>query len=310
MISRLKILTPTGHVDMNIDDLKLVQDCILSIDGSTDITGVGIIREADGALVGSISFKCEHSKENAIQYKVKFKREMQKILENNPCIKRVYYEEPFIGYANSVKSLFSMRTSIQEIIYENEPNLDYVSVIEINNMKWKSIFLAPSKCPSGTENQKKAVREKMLKLFPMLEKPEYGITQDEIDAIAMGSVAILKLKDGMESDIESRESVKPFQYNIKFIGADDDEVLIQHLYELSDIPEAVLSNGIALRELKSSTGLDKQVYSEMRGDDKLLVWKFPSKKFGNLVLKYRVGHLASSYKWLYMLIWRKNRKRK
>lgn len=309
MISRLNILTPQGFTEMPIDELRLIQKCILSIDGSTDITGVGIIRESDGAVVGSIAFKREHQKENAVQYKVRFKREIQKILENNPSITRVYYEEPFIGYATSVKALFSLRTSVQEIIYENEPNLDYISVIEINNMKWKKIFLAPDKCPSGTDKQKAAIKEKLLKALPMLKIPEYKITQDEIDAIAMGSVAITKMKDGREEELESKKKARPFTYEVQFIGADDDDVMIQEIYDIADVPEEVMQNGIALRTLKASTELDKQIYNEMRDDDKLIIWKFPSNKFSNLVLKYKIGKLAVDYDYIYMLVWRKHRKR-
>lgn len=309
MISRLNILTPTGHVEMPIQDLRLLHGCILSVDGSTDITGVGIIRESDGAIVGSIAFKREHGKENAIQYKVRFKREIQKILENNPCIKKVFYEEPFIGYAASVKALFAMRTSIQEIIYENEPNLDYVSLVEISNMKWKKLFLAPDKCPSGTENQKKAIRDKMLNLFPMLASKEYGVTQDELDALAMGIVARAKMCNGEEEELESQKKARAFAYSVQFIGADDDEILEQELYNLAQTPKEVMENGISLRDLKSSTNLDRQIYNAMRDDDKLLIWKFNSSKFANITLKYKIGKLASSYEYIYMLVWRKNRKR-
>ena len=40
---------------------------------------------------------------------------------------------------------------------------------EIPNKKWKRLFLAPDKVPVGTENEKAAVRKKLLTSLPFME---------------------------------------------------------------------------------------------------------------------------------------------
>lgn len=297
-----------GKVELspiNIESLLVLEPCIISIDGSTDVTGVAILRESDGAIVSSIAFRHEKQKESPIQYKVRLKREFYTLLKNNPVIKEIFYEEPFIGYTNAVKNLFMLRTFVEEIKFENEPELDYILFTEINNQKWKKLFLAPDKCPSGTELQKSYVRNKLVSSLSFLS----DVTQDEIDAIAMGFTAVSKLRDGEKEELKSKKKPKPFNYNIQFIGADNDDGMLQDLYSICNAPEEVMQSGMKLTEITGKGNWDDNVYEHMGLDDKLLILKFKSTKYGNIILKHNIGHLAETYDYIYAIIWRKNRKK-
>ena len=139
---------------------------ILSIDGSTSKTGVGILRESDGALCYSLCFEREKDDgETPVQYKVRLKRAIKSIMEKNTLITKIFYEEPFVGHITSVANLMMLRTFVEEMIFENEPQFDYVKHKEINNLRWKKLFLAPTKVPSGTDNQKAAIKEKLLSFY-------------------------------------------------------------------------------------------------------------------------------------------------
>ena len=201
--------------DIKIDDIMVKCEAIMSIDGSTTNTGVGILRKSDGALLYSCSFAREDG-ETPVQYKVRLKREIHDILIRNRYVDTVYYEEPFIGYAEAAKNLLMLRTFIEELIVEYEPHYDYLTHVEVNNMKWKRLFLAPTKCPAGTDLQKKAVRDKLESFMPYLSV----VSQDEIDAICMGFIATVQLRNGVEDSLESKKKIHAFQYNISFIGAD------------------------------------------------------------------------------------------
>lgn len=280
-------------------------EAVMSIDGSTDNTGIGILRKSDGALFYSCSLSREDKKgETPVQYKVRLKREVEKILRTNPLITTIFYEEPFIGYASAVKNLMMLRTFVEEIIVEHEPDYDYIKHSEINNLRWKKEFLAPMKVPSGTENQKAAVRAKLINTQPYLAT----ITQDEVDAISMGYIAIVKIHAGTADTLESKKKIHPFQYNIQFFGADDDDFMLQDFIEYYKCPESLLSNGITITEINGTMNFDKHVYKTMGTDDKVVIVKFSSKHHGDIILKHKIGNLACEYDYIYAVVWRKSRK--
>ena len=309
---KTKILQPdvdkSGHiilVEKDINYIKVSDVSVMSIDGSTSNTGVAILRERDGALLFTASFKREKSKdETPVQYKVRLKKAINTILLNNTLIERIYYEEPFIGYASSVANLMMLRTFIEELIVENEPILDYLKHSEINNKKWKKLFLAPDKCPTGTDAEKEAVRKKLTGYMPFLA----DISQDEIDAISMGFIATVQIKNGVESDLESRKKPRPFQYNIRFIGANEDDDMLLEFGDIYDGPPYLLDNGISFTDCKGTEDFNKHIYNEMGNEDKVLIVKYNSKKHGNLALQYKIGHLSASYDYIYAIVWRKSRK--
>lgn len=286
-----------------ISEVKVSSECIMSIDGSTSNTGVAIIRKADSALQFSCAFKREEG-ETPVQYKVRLKKKIEGIILNNTLIEHIYYEEPFVGYASSVANLMMLRTFVEELIVENEPVLNYIKHKEINNKKWKKLFLLPEKCPIGTDLEKKAVKDKLLKYMPALD----GISQDEIDAIAMGMVANAKILDNSEDELQSKKKTRPFKYNIKFIGANEDEDMMLEFGDVYNGPSYLLENGITLTTVKGTENFDKHIYKEMGDSDKVLIVKFDSSKHCNVVLQYKIGALSAMYDYIYAIVWRLSRK--
>lgn len=294
-------------MDCALEDINVQQYAILAIDGSTSNSGLAIIRESDGALMYSMCATRDASGETPVHYKIRLKRQVADILRRNKYIQQVYYEEPVIANINAVANLFMLRSFIEEMIIENEPEFNYIKHYEVSNMRWKKEFLAPNKVPSGTDNQKKAVREKMESYLPFLNVA----SQDEIDAICMGWVAVQYLKNnkGGGEALKSKKKAKPFKYNIQFIGADEDEAMFMDLCDVYDGPKSLLEKGISFTEIKRKTDFDKHVYETMGADeDKILVIKFPSSHHGDLILKHRVGNLSAEYNYLYAIVWRITRK--
>lgn len=289
-----------------IEDINVPNYAILSIDGSTSNSGLAILRENDGALMYSMCATRDSSGETPVHYKIRLKRQVADILRRNKYITQVVYEEPVIANITAVANLFMLRTFIEEMIIENEPEFDYIKHYEISNMRWKKVFLAPEKVPSGTDNQKKAVRSKIEASLPFLAK----VTQDEIDAICMGYVFCTNLQNGgTGEDLESKKKVRPFQYNITFIGADKDDDMLTELYDVYKGPEKLLENGISFTEIPGKTNFEKHIYQTMGpDDDKILIIKFSSKHHGNIVLQHRIGQLAAQYEYIYAIVWRKTRK--
>lgn len=289
--------------EIKLEDLVVQGEALMAIDGSTTNTGVSILRKVDGALYYSCAFAREHG-ETPVQYKVRLKNAIGKILWENKLINSVYYEEPFVGYAEAAKNLLMLRTFIEELIVEREPDFNYLKHYEINNMKWKKLFLAPDKCPQGTELQKAAVRAKLETYMPYMKV----VSQDEIDATCMGFIAAVKLKDGTDEELESKKRVYPFQYDIQFIGANEDDGMLTEFWDCYKGPQKILQNGIFLTEIGGTQNFDKFVYNAMRNEDKVLIIKFDSNKHGNLILKYRLGQMSVTYDYIYAVVWRKTRK--
>lgn len=278
-------------------------EALLSIDGSTTNTGVGILRKSDGALAYSCSFEREEG-ETPVQYKVRLKRAIDTILSKNPAINLVVYEEPFVGYATAAKNLFMLRTFVEELVVENEPKYDYLKHFEYNNLAWKKGFLAPEKVPSGTEAQKKAVRHKLETYMPYLKE----VTQDEIDAISMGMVIAKVVKTDGEQALTAKKKAHPFKYNIQFLGAEDDDIVIDEVVEYFEGPKYLFENGILWTEISGTANFDKHVYNSMGEDDKVVIVKFDSNHHGDLILKHKIGNLACEYPNIYAVVWRKSRK--
>lgn len=293
--------------EIPLEDIRVDNYAILSIDGSTTNSGLAIHREYDGALLYSIKATRDASGETPVHYKIRLKRAVMDILRRNKYITQIYYEEPVIHNVTAIAGLFMLRTFVEEMIIENEPEFDYIKHYEVSNMRWKKEFLAPDKIPQGTENQKKAVRDKMEGYLPFLN----AVSQDEIDAICMGWVATQYLKDdkGGGEALKSKKKAKPFKYNIEFIGADEDDNMLVELWDIYKGPKKLMENGISFTEIDRKTNFDKHVYDTMGADDdKLLIIKFPANTHGDLILKHKVGNLSAQYEYLYALVWRVTRK--
>lgn len=291
--------------EIDVDQVKVDCYAILSIDGSTSNSGLALLRESDGALLYTMAAKRDASGESPVHYKIRLKRAVRDLLRANPKIHKVMYEEPCIGYAGAVSNLFMLRTFIEELIIEEEPEFDHIKHFEINNKRWKKLFLAPDKCPTGSELEKKAVRNKVEMYLPFLSK----VTQDEIDAIAMGFATCKFMIDGQTAEeLESKKRISKFQYNIKFLACENDDNMWVEFFDVYKGPEALLQNGMHLTEIDSKTNFDKHVFKTMGIDDKVLIVKFSSKHHANLVLQHKIGHLAAQFPYIYAIVWRKTRK--
>lgn len=289
----------------SVDDIKVNKYSIMSIDGSTTNTGIAIISESDSGILYSLSVEREKDTEEPVRYKIRLKKLVQNILSKNRLITQVYYEEPVIANPSAVKNLFMLRSFIEEMIIENEPDFYYIKHYEVSNIRWKTRFLRPDKLPSGTEKQKEAVRKKLLRMMPFLEP----VTQDEVDAICLGAVACANLKENNDGDdLQSHKKPRPFKFNIEFIGANSDDEMTDELLEVYSGPDKLLENGLALSEINSKTNFENYIYKTMGDDDKILIIKFKSSCHGDVILKYRVGRLAQEFDYIYAVVWRTNRK--
>lgn len=291
--------------DIALEDIRVNNYAVLAIDGSTTNSGLAILRESDGAILYSMCATRDSSGETPVHYKIRLKRQVADILRRNKFITQVYYEEPVIANITAVANLFMLRTFIEEMIIENEPEFDYIKHYEVSNMRWKKEFLAPDKVPSGTENQKKAVRAKIESGLPFLCK----VTQDEIDAICMGYVACKFLMNNQSGDdLKSKKKARAFKYNITFIGAEKDDDMLVELWDIYKGPEKLMENGISFTEINGKTNFEKHIYETMGDDDKVLIIKFSSKHHGNIVLQHHIGNLAAMYPYIYAVVWRVSRK--
>lgn len=293
-------------IEIEANDINVTEDAILAIDGSTSNSGLAILRKKDGALYNCMAISRE-SDEEPVRYKVRLKEFIKELLRANKNITYVYYEEPIVEYVSAVPNLMMLRTMVNEIKIENEPEFNYVGNSELNNRKWKKAFITPDKLPEKSEAQKKIVRDRLLQSLPMVE----NVTQDEIDAIAMGYAALKMMAMGYDEDeLQSKKKAKKFQYNIDFVGADNESNAIEYFFECGNkVPASVIENGMKYIEIGQRADFDKTVYEEMGADDKLLVVAFPSDKHCDLVLKYRIGSIAALNDYIYAFVWRKARKK-
>lgn len=287
------------------DLYRIKRKVIVGIDGSTSNSGITLLDASSGVFLSSISL-ARGSDESAVRYKVEFKKFLTRIMENLN-IDTIFYEQPFLSTsftnANTVKALFMLRSSIEEIKIENEPKFDNIQHIEVPNTKWKSAILG--KVPTGTDKQKKAVQDYILDSLPMLEP----LTEDEFDSTGIAFAGFRSKSTGSVHVLEAKKKYRPFSYNVEFIGAEDDEEFIDdymdNVYHYK-IPKQVLENGVTLIEISGRGLFDNHVYDCMADDDKVIILKFSSKHHSNVVLQYRLASIAQS-PYIYAIIWRKSR---
>lgn len=292
-----------------IDDIGTSQEVSLGIDCSSTCTGLSIVTKS-GVPLYTLAVKRD-SGDDYILYKVKLKGLFIELFRHIPSLNQVYYEEPFLGYAESSKILMTLRTTIQEIKYENTPEFDYIKFNEVSNQTWKRLFLEPDmKVPAGKDAQKAAVRKKLENVYFSCFK---DLTQDEVDATAMAMVCSMKSLVGLENDIISSKKTKPFQYEIRFIAAESDEEMFDSFSKESPswkIPKKLASDSYKLITLNGRGNFDDKVYSSMGEEDRVIVLKYKSDKYGNVTLANRIGNLVTKNNYLYAVVWRKRRKAK
>lgn len=291
--------------EISIDDIKIEEKAIMSIDGSTSATGVAIIRQSDGGLMYTMLIERDKKEETPVRYKIGLKKNILRVLKRNPKIDKIYYEEPILGHPTAIANLMMLRAFVEEMLIENEPHLDYISHFEINNKRWKKLFMEPTKLPGNTEAEKKMVRNKLEGMLPFMS----AVSQDEIDATIMGHVAARELYKGTADEtLLSKKKARPFMYECEFIGADEEDEMLMQFYDAYKGPKSVLENGVSITEMGTRGDFDKHVYQTMSDDDKVLVIKFPSNKHGNIILKHKLGYLSAQFSYIYAIVWRKYRK--
>lgn len=302
----LKVTRLSDAEQINIEDIELDDSCIISIDASTDTTGVCIVRCYDSTPLYSISMKRGKGM-SAIEYKIEFKQLIAKLILQNRSVyrhvKTIVQEEPFISaMKNTTSILLSLRTSVPELLVERKDLLSEFNYVEMNNKAWKKEFFKPDKLPNNSEQEKKMARIKLECMYNVYN----NLTQDEVDAACMGIVSCWRIATGQK--IESKKPARKFTYDIEFIGSDSIEDVLETITDLN-IPSEVIKNGVSIISLPSNGNLDKKIYSEMGDEDKVLIFKMSKKTAGNLVLKYRLYDLANMYDNIYGVVWRKNRKK-
>lgn len=306
---------------------------LVSIDGSSSRTGVAVFDYTGSALCGTVAVERDDN-EDYVEYKIRLKRALIRLMDAHlPVLKRIFYEEPFVGFTHSTEVLMALRTTIKEIKLENAPKYDNITYTEVNNGKWKRIFLYPNKVPSGSDNQKAAVQNKVSNMFKDMASIEKTVkktgevkrylvfTEDECDAIGLGIACMQTLKTGWdESELISKKKAKPFKYNIQFLVAtadNQDEAECRGAESFYDynsawkVPPIVIDNGISIVPLNGRGVFDNHIYEAMGGDDKLLIVSFPGGKYVDTIIRNGRSDLCRDYdknEYIIAFVWRKSRK--
>lgn len=325
-------LVEPQHIKMNIltlDDIcqRINQSTTpvgIGIDGSSTNTGLGIMNKT-GGLIGTAALGRVKG-EDYIQYKLSLHDELTHILlACKDKITNIWYEEPFVGYTNAAEVLMAIRTTIKEIIYKH-PELKHIVYKEVNNKRWKKIFLEQhnSRLPSGgTPAEKKAIADVLgVKLvYDNLYDTRCCVTQDEMDASGLVYSGWYGEREGIQ--LESKKSIHKFGFNIAFelFDATPEEVEQNITLSLLDvakenkIPSRVLDNGVTINILAGRKLFDNIVYETMEDNDKLLVFIYKADKYANILFKYDAGREIASQlqnfgaeQTIAAYVWRKSRK--
>ncbi len=287
--------------------------CLISIDGSTDCTGLTVVDLATCGCLYSVALHRDKKVKDPVEYKVEFKRYLEKIIEaNKNVLKCIGYEEPFFGYAESTKVLMALRTTAKEVLIENKDKYSKIIHFEINNKKWKAKLLYPDRCPPTSAEQKKAVRLRIESYIPDFKNLE----QDECDSYGLGFVLARAYNEANIKDLLSKKKVKPFAFNAEFIGFEEasstaEDMVLSHIFggnKEYKIPKRVLDNGYEIVYFDGTGKFAQRVYDSLEDDDKVLIVGFPSTRYANLALEHNIGWLYEEYKFIYAIIWRVSRK--
>lgn len=280
-------------------------DLTLAIDGSTSCTGLALLSGNDLVFLT----RCLRDKakgESAVRYKIYLKQYLTEYILGAQGLSRIIYEEPCMDNRTAVKNLYMLASTVKEILIENEDTLRgrEIEYIEVSNMRWKKFLLSPNKVPNRTEKAKTVIRERVYQLYPFLET--LNPTQDEIDALGMGYTSINKPR----LELVDRPLARPFKKHIEFIGTQKEQPVQEILSRLqTPIPRRLTAEGIKCIILERKCELDTQIRKDMSTDDVILVYRFSSKKQGNIVLKYQLSELVASSNYIYCIVWRERKTR-
>lgn len=280
------------------------EPCIMSIDGSTSVTGVSILGP-DERLLLSCAFKREPYLESPVRYKIALKSRILDLLLNYRHITDIVYEEPVLNQISAIQNLYMLRSMAQEVLIENEDKLGHINYYEVSNSRWKKIYLAPLKASGTTEEVKKLIADRFALKYPELT----GLTQDEKDAYGIG-VAFLRTQD--KRKLESKKNSRIFKYETFVTGIPTRDITEEDIISIAGerVPEKVFRNGWEIIDTVGRKDFDKEITEHMLSDDKLLVFRLQSGKLGSLLLRFKLAQLSKDYPFIAILVWRTNRKYK
>jgi hypothetical protein len=301
---KVKLVNYSGNGYNDIGNIQVTSEAVLAIDGSTSDTGVSIISIKDKSLIARMLVSREELSESPVRYKLKLKELVLGIIKNNTNIKHISYEEPCIYHKSAIKNLFMLRTFIEEMIIENEPDLDYINHFEVANTRWKKIFLYPDKMVNDTEKDKQAVNDKVKKI--------YGLTGDidlnESDSIGLGYASAEILNGDKDFELESKKKPSKFLYEIRFEDEYDTDLVIGYVIDGEyDLPKKVTEQGMKLKELGNREKLENKIYAEMQDEDCVLIIKLNKLKHGDVVMQYNLSNYENDV--IHAIVWRKSRKK-
>lgn len=309
------------------------KNIIIGIDGSSSRTGIAVAGVAEEALFGTMAIE-SNANEDYVRYKVRLKQTLKNFMDKHlGVLSHILYEEPFIGFTNATKVLMTIRTTVKEIMLENAPKYDSIKFVEVNNQRWKHLFLFPDRVPNGTDNQKIAVQQKIVRMFGEMVFEEKCIkktgetikklifTEDECDSIGLCIAGLRRIKLGLDvEELKSKSKAKPFKYKIQFLTAtaeNQDEAELRGAESFFDynkvwkVPQRVVDNGIELLQLNGRGLFDKQVFEAMGQEDKLLIVSFKGGNYVDVILRNQRSDLCRDYasdEYIIAFIWRVTRK--
>ena len=327
-------LTGPNHIQRIIIDKEKMCNMLnacstgfgIVVDGSSTNTGVAIMSDLGGLTATiSIARNSNRKTEDAVEYKVALKSELTDILLTcKDRIKYIWYEEPFVGFADSSSVLMMIRSTIKEILIEHKDELSHIVFTEVNNKRWKKIFLEKHglKLPPGGSDAEKAAVASILRtrlVVDNLYDLSCDVTQDEFDACGIVSAGFEALKNHV--DLTSKKAVRKFKfetvfelYNATAEEIEEDVILsLDTVIKQNRIPAKVIENGLTIKTLNGRKSFDNNVYELMGDDDKLLILMYSAEKYANILMTYctqesiinNIDYNAEQTMVVY--VWRKNR---
>lgn len=299
----IKLVNYSGNGYNDVNDILVSNKAILAIDGSTSITGICLLDVNTKSLIARARVIRDEIHESPVRYKLALKDFVYQLLVKFPNIQIISYEEPVIYHASAVKNLFMLRTFVEELIIEHEPDLNYIQHFEVANTRWKKIFLYPDKMKNKTDEDKQAVNEKVKRIYNI----GGDLDLNESDAIGLGYATVEILNGEKNFELESKKKPTKFQYNIEFTTEDEVGAIQDIEFDKYGIPEKIIDNGIEFRELGNKDKLEDKIYTELQNADFVLVLCFDITKHGDIAMKYGLSNLDTNE--VKAIVWRKTRKK-
>lgn len=316
---KVKVIEIGKHslLECGLNNIKLEAGYkyIMGIDGATKHTGVTLYnttkREYSYTMALDNDINGMHLNENVrrfVRYKMELKAILANLLVNNRQIAYVEYEEPVLSQPVAVPALFSLASTVEEIIVENEEVLKDLHFEIVGNKTWKKILLGddmPSR--SSSEEEKAAVRAYYCKLDKRFEK----LSADMMDSMGLARAKDMELH-GECKNIESKKKASPFKYIPLFIGTDDDsfeEAIGVYNTCGKLIPNKVRDNGYKMVTMDKAADFDQLVYDSMDGNDIALIVRTESsaRGMGKIILRHGLVK-EKEYKYIYAIVMRAKRK--